>query len=57
MAFISSKFVTSEEASAGVGVKIITWIYTFVQLVGNIFNNEQKSQISKTRKSHRRFER
>ena len=57
MAFISSKLVPFEEASASVGVKIITWIYTFVQLIGNIFNNEQKSQISKTRKSHRRLER
>ena len=57
MAFISSKLMTFEEASASVGVKITTWIYTFVQLIGNIFNNEQKSQISKTRKSHRRFER
>ena len=57
MAFISSKLMTFEETSASVGVKITTWIYTFVQLVGNIFNNEQKSQISKTRKSHRHFER
>ena len=57
MAFISSKLMTFEEASASVGVKITTWIYTFVQLIGNIFNNEQKSQIRKTRKSHRRFER
>ena len=36
MAFISSKLVTFEEASAGVGVKIFTWIYTFVQLIGDI---------------------
>ena len=57
MAFISSKLVTFEEASAGIGIKIITRIHIFVQLIGNIFNNEQKSQISKTRKSHRRFER
>ena len=43
--------MTFEEASAGVGIKIITWIHTFVQLIGNIFNNEQSLKLEK-RESH-----
>ena len=37
--------MTFEEASTGVGVKIFTWIYTFVQLIGDIL--KWKFQISK----------
>ena len=37
--------MTFEEASTGVGVEIFTWIYTFVQLIGDIL--KWKFQISK----------